>query len=240
MPSPVARFVKSVLPVPKAEVGEAQQELDALEVRITRMETRATALAAQAQAFEREAATLRAVGDEAGRIQQAMASEKSPLATCKVEGIPADTRHLVDLRSQLTAALGRKEEADTDAGIADDAAADRRKAFAALQPDIRILQQQRPERVRQVILERLAAAAPAFEALRKQMVEQYVSIFSVSLAHDRLAEALKAGTFVGGLRSSNLRLPIPEGFPEILDLEALYRDVEGGAIALLRDLKVHS
>jgi hypothetical protein len=219
--------------------AEGQQALAVLDRAVERAQTRADELAAQAQQFDREAATSRAVGEEVGRIQSEIAAEKTRLAGCKLDGTTGDTRHFAHLRSKLTTALERKAEADADADISEEAAASRCAAAAAQQSDLRILQQQRPALVRQVLAERLAAEAPAFEALRRQVVEQYIKVFSLALGHDKLSEALKAGVFFGGLNGGALRLPMPEGFSEVLDLEKFYKDVESGAIALLRELKVH-
>ena len=230
----------SVKDTPVPEVGEAQAALDTIDARTERLNGRAAVTLAKAEEFEREAATLRAVGEEVVRIQQELAAEKSRQATFKVDGTAVDTRHLVHLRNQLTVALGRKVEADTDADIAEEAAAGQRKDFAALQADIRVLHDQRAEAVRQVLLERLRDAAPAFEELRRQVVAEYIRIFSLAAAHDKLASALKAGQFVGGVRGGDLRLPFPEGFSEVLDLNRLHVETEAAAITLLRELKVHA
>jgi hypothetical protein len=222
------------------QVGLAKREYDSNEGVIVRKGTRATELAEQVQQFVQEEQAARVLADEPARIQNQVATEEARIAACELDGIEADTTHLVDLRRQLSLALARKDDAESRARIASLKAAKRREDLAALQDDIRIHIGNRPALVTKVLAERLATVAPEFEELRKIIITKYASVFAIARAHDLLAEALRTGQFVGGLKALDLRLPIPDGFQEVLDLQKLYTEIDAAAIALLRELKVHS
>ena len=221
-------------------VGPAQAELNSLDRQIERLSDRHRLLSEQAASYDEERRVAQLIADQPARIQEQIAAAESAIAKAELDGTSADASKVKVLRRELAAALEAAEDAASKARIAALKVQTRRADLAAVASDQRILHNTRTRAVVEVLRERIAAQAPQFEAATKAFLDEYFSTYSLVAAHDRLCEEQALGNFLGARGFLNLQLPAPEGYPAPPGREEWATRVGTGAIAVLRDLKVHT
>ena len=222
------------------EASGAEAALKSLDGAIERKQAAILSAVAKVKAYQREEANCRAQQDEPTRIAEQIADEEQSIAATEVGGRVPITSQLKELRGQLRAALEQRDEAESAGNIARRKAEITTREVEALQGDLNALNQQRPERVRLCLLSRLAATSDAFEEARQKLIDAYVTVYGLALAHDKLSTAWRTGYYVAGSDYAHLRLPVPSGFDQSLDLTHFHEQVEAAALAVMRSLKVHA